>query len=59
MADILRQKSETERLDIASRMWRSAREILRGAVTTEYPDWDTDRVNREIANRISRGVVNT
>ncbi len=57
MADILRQKSEVERLKIAARMWKSARAILRGAIQTEHPDWDTDRVNREIACRISRGVV--
>lgn len=58
MADILRQKSEVERLRIAGRMWRSARVILRGAIRTEHPEWDLDRVNREIARRISHGVVN-
>jgi Rv0078B-related antitoxin len=57
MADILRQKSEVERLKIAARMWKSARAILRGAIKTEHPDWDTDRVNGEIACRISHGVV--
>lgn len=59
MADVLRQKSEAERLRIASRMWQSARTILRGAITTEHPDWDVVRVNREIAKRISHGVVNS
>ena len=58
MADILRQKSEVERLRIAGRMWRSARAILRGAIRTEHPDWDVERVNGEIARRISHGVVN-
>jgi hypothetical protein len=58
MADILRQKSEAERLRIAGRMWRSARAILRGAIRTEHPDWELDRVNGEIARRISHGVVN-
>jgi hypothetical protein len=57
MADVLRQKSEVERLKIAARMWRSARAILRGAIQTEHPDWDAERVNREIARRISHGVV--
>jgi len=57
MADILRQKSEVERLRIAGRMWKSARVILRGAIRTEHPDWDADRVNREIAQRISHGAV--
>jgi hypothetical protein len=58
MADVLRRKSEAERLRIAGRMWRSARAILRGAIRTEHPDWDRDRVNLEIARRISHGVVN-
>ncbi len=57
MADVLRQKSEAERLKIADRMWRSARTILRGAIQTEHPDWNVDQVNREIAHRISHGVV--
>jgi len=58
MADILRRKTEVERLRIAGRMWKSARVILRGAIQTEHPDWDAERVNREIARRISHGVVN-
>lgn len=57
MANILRQKSAVERLRIAERMWESARAILRGAIRTEHPDWTEDQVNREIACRISHGVV--
>jgi hypothetical protein len=58
MADVLRQMTEAERLRIAAGMWQSARVILRGAIRTEHPDWDTERVNREIARRISHGAVN-
>lgn len=57
MADLLRRKTEVERLQIAGRMWRSARVILRGAIRTEHPDWTADQVEREIARRISHGVV--
>ncbi len=57
MADVLRQKSEVERLRIAARMWKSARVILRGAIRTEHPDWSVDQVNCEIARRISHGVA--
>ncbi len=57
MSDVLRQKTEVERLRIAGRMWNSARVILRGAIRTEHPDWSIDQVNREIASRISRGLV--
>ena len=57
MADILRQKTEVERLQMAGRCWQSARAILRGAILTQHPDWNTDQVNREIARRISHGMV--
>jgi hypothetical protein len=57
MAAILRQKTEVERLKISARMWESARAILRGAIKMEHPDWTENQVNREIACRISHGVV--
>lgn len=57
MADILREMTEVERLRIAGRMWQSARTMLRGAIQTEHPDWDAEQVNREVAMRISHGVV--
>jgi hypothetical protein len=57
MADILRRKTEVERLRIAGGMWKSARVILRGAIRTEHPDWDVEQVDREIARRISHGIV--
>jgi len=57
MADVLRQKTEAERLRIAGRMWKSARVMLRGAIRTEHPGWSEAEVNREIARRISHGVI--
>ena len=58
MADVLRQKTEVERLKIGMRMWQTARVILRAAIRAEQPTWDEDHVDREIAKRISHGVVN-
>lgn len=57
MADIMRQKTEIERLDIAARLWQSAREIVQGALKTDHPDWSEEQVDREIAHRMSHGVV--
>lgn len=57
MAEVLRQKTEVERLRICSRMWRSARVILGAAIRSDHPDWGEEAVNREIARRISHGVV--
>ena len=57
MTDIFRGKSEVERLRIGFRMWKSARVILRAAIRAEQPDLTVDQVNREIARRISHGVI--
>lgn len=57
MADILRQKTEAERLRIAGRMWQSARVMLRGVVRAEHPEWCENLVNREIARRMSHGTI--
>lgn len=57
MAEILRQKSEAERLRIAGRMWTSARVMLQGVIRLEHTNWDETQVNREIARRISHGVI--
>lgn len=57
MVEILRQKTEVERLEIAARLWQSAREIMQGAILTDHPDWDAERVDRELAHRMSHGVV--
>jgi hypothetical protein len=57
MADVLRHKTPAERLRIAAGMWRSARVIVRGAILTAHPDWSAEQVNREIARRMSHGVV--
>ena len=58
MAEILRRKSDIQRLRSVDTFWRSARAILRAAIITEHPDWDATRVNREISSRISNGAVN-
>lgn len=57
MGEILRQKSEAERLRIAGKMWQSARVILRGVIRAEQPMWDEERVNQEIARRMSHGLI--
>ena len=57
MVEILRQKTEVERLRIAGQMWKSARTVLRGAIRTEHSEWNEVQVNREIAERISHGIV--
>ncbi len=57
MAEILRRKTDIQRLRSVDTFWRSARAILRAAIVTEHPDWEAIRVNREISSRISNGAV--
>lgn len=57
MAEILRRKSDVQRLRSIDGFWRSARAILRAAIVTEHPDWDRPRINVEISRRISNGAV--
>ncbi len=57
MADILRQKTPLQRLQIAGRMWQSARVMIRGSICTSHPEWTERQVNRELIRRISHGVI--
>ena len=57
MADVLREKTEWERLEIAFGMWRFARDMIRENLKVEHPDWADDRINKEVARRLSHGDV--
>jgi len=57
MADVLRGKTEAERLQIASNMWSSARTMLTHILRSEHPDWEEARIQREVARRMSHGAV--
>jgi hypothetical protein len=53
MAAILREKTPLERQAIANGMWCGARDLIRDAVRQDHPDWDEERVAREVAWRLS------
>ncbi len=57
MATVLREKTGAERLAIANRMWISAREMLTCNLRAKHPDWDDRQVKREVARRLSHGLV--
>jgi hypothetical protein len=56
MAEILRSKTEAERLEIAWGMWRSARSMLVNILRSEHPNWTEKEINREIARRFHPDV---
>ncbi|ADG67049.1 hypothetical protein Plim_1214 [Planctopirus limnophila DSM 3776] len=57
MVEILRQKTSAERLAQALRMWETAREMIRGTIRQQHPDWSEEQVLREAANRLSHGAT--
>ena len=57
IAAVLRRKTGAERLDIASRMFSSARRMLINHLRSRHPEWDTRAIEREAARRLSHGAV--
>jgi len=53
MAEILAQKTERQRLEIAFGMWTSVRELLRQLIRSEHPDWSETEVALEAGRRMA------
>ncbi len=56
-AAILRRKSPAERLQIGFGLWRSARIMLTAQLASLHPEWDEERVRREVAGRLGYGAA--
>ena len=54
---ILRLKTGVERLEIAGRMFASARRMLINHLRSQHPDWDDRAIDREAARRLSHGAI--
>ena len=57
MVEIYKKKTPLERLQIAFGLWRSAKIILFNNLRSLHPDWDAQRLQREVARRISHGAT--
>jgi len=57
MAAVLRQKTGAERLAIANGWFLSAQRMLTSHLRTEHPDWSDEQIAREVARRISLGLI--
>ena len=57
MAQVLRLKTGAERLQIASEMFSSARQMIINMLRSQHPDWDEQKVNAEAARRLSHGAL--
>ena len=57
MAEILRRKTPAERIRIGFALWTSARDMLMTHLKKTHPDWNDERVAKEVARRLSHGAV--
>lgn len=57
MAEVLRNKTSAERIEIGLGLWTSARNMLLAHLSRSHPEWDRDKVEREVARRLSHGSV--
>jgi hypothetical protein len=53
VVEIMKSKTPQERFEIASGMWRSARDMLTDYLRGEHPDWEEARIRAEVARRLS------
>ena len=57
VAEILRRKTPAERIRIACDLWVSVHRMLTTHLAKTHPDWDSKRVEQEVARRLSHGTV--
>lgn len=58
-AEMLRKKTGEERLAMAFDMWVFARDLIRGGIEREHPNWTAEEVQSHLAWRMSHGAVGT
>ncbi|MBI5232827.1 MAG: hypothetical protein HY880_00575 [Deltaproteobacteria bacterium] len=57
VAWILKKKSHLERLKCAFDIWHSARLQIAFYIKSLHPEWDEEKVQKEVARRLSHGAV--
>jgi hypothetical protein len=57
VADILRRKTPGERIQIACDLWVSVQRMLITHLRQTHPEWDSKKVEQEVARRLSHGAV--
>ena len=59
MVCVLRHKTGAQRLQIASGMFTSARQMIISMLHSQHPDWDEQKINQETVRRLSHGAIPT
>lgn len=57
VAEILRCKTPAERIKIGFNLWDSAHNMLTTHLKRMHPEWNSARINQEVARRLSHGAV--
>jgi hypothetical protein len=57
MADVLRQKTEAQRLAMGYALWKHAREMVLAVLRDEHPEWPVSQIQQEASRRLSHGAV--
>ena len=57
MADILRAKTAAERIRIGFELWTSTRNMLLVHLRKTHPEWNAERIKKEVARRLSHGAI--
>ncbi len=55
MADVLKLKSGSERLQIASNLWKFGKDMIRANVISKHPDWACSEIDKEVSRRLLNG----
>ncbi|MEK9142776.1 MAG: hypothetical protein AAB308_17115 [Nitrospirota bacterium] len=56
MAEVLRQKTPAQRLQIGFALWDSTKRILTAHLSAEHPDWTPTSISQEVVRRLSHGA---
>lgn len=57
VAEILRRKTPSERIQIACDLWASVHRMLITHLRETHPDWDSKKVEKEVAKRLSHDTI--
>ena len=57
MAEVLRQKTPAERIQIGFHMWTAARKMLLVHLKNINPEWEDEMIKKEAARRLSHGFI--
>ena len=57
MAEVLRSKTPAERIRIGFNLWLSAQKMLMVHLKSIHPDWNSKKVQTEVAWRLSHGAL--